>query len=75
MQIHGHWRIKAPCHGFNRGEFRLKLGRKAARGLGLGGSATAIYGHSQERRDLFALCHALSLGGCATRSIRPNGLV
>ena len=55
--------------------FRLKLGRKAARGIGLGGSAAAIYGHSQERRDLFALGHALSLGGRATRSIRSNGLV
>jgi hypothetical protein len=40
--------------------FRLKLGRKAARGLGLGGSAAAIYSHSQECRDLFALGHTLS---------------
>jgi hypothetical protein len=36
----------------------LKLGRKAARGLGLGGSAAAIYSHSQERRDLLVLDHA-----------------
>jgi hypothetical protein len=36
----------------------LKLGRKAARGLGLGGGAAAIYSHSQERRDLFLLDHA-----------------
>jgi uncharacterized membrane protein YeaQ/YmgE (transglycosylase-associated protein family) len=35
----------------------LKLGRKAARGLGLGGSAAAIYSHSQERRDLLVLDH------------------
>ena len=36
----------------------MKLGRKAARGLGLGGSAATIYSHSQERRDLFVLDHA-----------------
>jgi len=36
----------------------LKLGHKAARGLGLGGSAAAIYSHSQERRDLLVLGHA-----------------
>lgn len=63
MQIHGHWRIKAPRNRFSRSTFRLKLGRKAARGLGLGGSAAAIYSHSQECRDLFSLGHALSLGG------------
>ena len=67
MQIHGHWRIEAPRNRFKRSAFRLKLGRKAARGLGLGGSAAAIYSHSQERRDLFAPGHALSLGGRATR--------
>ena len=75
VQIHGHWRIEAPRNRFNRSAFRLKLGRKAARGLGLGGSAAAIHSHSQERRDLFALGHALSLGGRAARSIRSNGLV
>lgn len=36
----------------------MKLGRKPARGLGLGGSAATIYRHSQERRDLFVLDHA-----------------
>ena len=36
----------------------MKLGRKAARGLGLGGSAATIYSQSQERRDLFLLDHA-----------------
>ena len=36
----------------------MKLGHKAARGLGLGGSAAAIYSHSQERRDLLVLGHA-----------------
>jgi hypothetical protein len=41
----------------------LKLGHKAARGLGLGGSAAAIYSHSQERRDLLVLGHAAVLGG------------
>jgi len=55
--------------------FRLKLGRKAARGLGLGGGAATIYSHSQERRDFFALGHALSLDGRAASSIRSNGLV
>jgi hypothetical protein len=59
VQIHAHWRIEAPRNRFSRSTFRLKLGRKAARGLGLGGSAAAIYSHSQERRDLFALSHAL----------------
>jgi len=54
VQIHGHWRIEAPRNRFNRSTFCLKLGRKAARGLGLGGSAAAIHSHSQERRDLFA---------------------
>src|SRR5215471_8231369 len=63
VQIHGHWRIEAPRNRLNRSKFRLKLGRKAARGLGLGGCAAAIHSHSQERRDLFALGHALSLGG------------
>ncbi len=75
MQIHGHWRIEAPRNRSSRSTFRLKLGRKAARGLGLGGSAAAIYSHSQERRDLFALRHALSLGGGMALSIRSNGLV
>jgi len=73
VQIHGHWRIEAPRNRFGR-TFRLKLGRKAAGSLGLGGGAAAIYSHSQERRDLFALGHALSLGGPAARSIRSNGL-
>jgi hypothetical protein len=73
VQIHGHRRIEAPRNRFGR-TFRLKLGRKAARGLGLGGSAAAIYSHSQERRDFFSLAHALSLGGPAARSIRANGL-
>jgi len=45
VQIHGHWRIEAPRNRFGR-RFRLKLGRKAARGVGLGGSAAAIYSHS-----------------------------
>jgi hypothetical protein len=53
----------------------LKLGRKAAGGLGLGGSTAAIYSHSQERRDLLVLDHAAVLGGPASRSIRSNGLV
>jgi len=75
VQIHGHWRIEKPRNHFNRGTFRLKLGRKAARGLGLSDSAAAIHSHSQERRDLFALGHALSLGGHAARSIQSNGLV
>jgi hypothetical protein len=61
VQIHGHWRIEAPRNRFSRNTFRLKLGRKAARGLGLGGSAAAIYSHSQKCRDLFALGHALTL--------------
>ena len=43
---------------FSRSTFRLKFGRKAARGRGLGGSAAAIYSHSQQRRDLFVLDHA-----------------
>jgi hypothetical protein len=75
VQIHGHWRIEAPRNRFIRSTFRLKLGRKAARDLGLGGSAAAIHSHSQERGDLFALGHVLSLGGRAARSIRSNGLV
>jgi hypothetical protein len=48
---------------------------EAPRSLGLGGSATAIYSHSQERRDLFVFGHALSLGGRAAHSIQSNGLV
>jgi len=75
VQIHGDWRIEAPSNRFNLSTFRLKLGRKAARGLGLGCSAAAIHSHSQERRDLFALGRALSLGGRLARSIRSNGLV
>src|SRR6516165_3634283 len=71
VQIHCHLRIEAPRNRFNRST--LKLGRKAA--LGLGDSAAAIHSHSQERRDLFALGHALSLGGRLARSIRSNGLV
>jgi hypothetical protein len=67
VQIHGHWRIEAPRNRFGR-TFRLKLGREAARGLGLGGSAAAIHSHSQESRDLFAPGHALSLGGPAARA-------
>jgi hypothetical protein len=75
VQIHGHWRIEAPRNRFSWRTFRCKLGRKAARSLGLGGGAATIYSHSQERRDLFALGHALSLGRRAARSIRSNGLV
>jgi hypothetical protein len=51
VPVQGHWRIEAPHNRFSRNTFRLKLGRKAARGLGLGGSAATIYSHSQERRD------------------------
>ena len=58
MPVQGHRRIEAPRKRFSRSTFRLKLGRKAARGLGLGGSAAAIYSHSQERRDLLVLGHA-----------------
>ncbi|MGA8694798.1 MAG: hypothetical protein WB689_13335 [Xanthobacteraceae bacterium] len=58
MRVQGHRRIEAPRTRFSRSTFRLKLGRKAARGLGLGGSAAAIYSHSQERRDLLVLGHA-----------------
>jgi hypothetical protein len=75
VQIHGNWWSEAPRNRFSRKTFRLKLGRKAARGLGLGDSAAAIYSHSQERSDLFALGHALSLDRPAARSIRSNGLV
>jgi hypothetical protein len=50
----------------------LKLGRKAARGLGLGGSAAAIYSHSQERRDLLVLDHAADF---RSARIKSNGLV
>jgi hypothetical protein len=60
VPVQGHWRIEAPRNRFNRSTFRLKLGRKAARGNGLGGSAAAIYSHSQECSDLFVLGHALS---------------
>jgi len=58
VQVHGHRRVEAPRNRFSRSAFGLKLGRKAARGLGLGGSAATIYSHSQERRDLFVLDHA-----------------
>jgi hypothetical protein len=75
VSVQGHWRIEAPRNRFGGSTFRLKLGRKAARGFGLSGSAAAIYSHPQERRNLFVLGHALSLGGRATRSIRSNGLV
>ncbi len=51
----------------------MKLGHKAARGLGLGGSAAAIYSHSQERRDLLVLGHAADFRWGAARSIRSNG--
>jgi hypothetical protein len=74
VPVQGHRRIEAPRTRFSRSTFRLKLGRKGARGLGLSGSAAAIYSHSQERRDLFVLGHALSLGGAAP-SIQSNGLV
>jgi hypothetical protein len=60
VQIYDYWRIEAPRNRFSRSTFALKLGRKAARGLGFGGSAAAIYSHSQKCRDLFALNHALS---------------
>jgi hypothetical protein len=63
VPVQGHWRIEAPHNRFSRNTFRLKLGRKAARGLGLGGSAATIYSHSQERRDLFLLDHATDLRG------------
>jgi len=76
VQIHGHWRIEAPRNRFNRSTFCLKLGRKAARGLGLGGSAAAIHSHySGAPRSFFTLGHALSLCGRAARSIRSNGFV
>src|SRR5215472_4788600 len=75
VQIHGHRRIEATRNRFSRSTFGLKLSRKAARGVRLGGSAAAIHGHPQERRDLFALGHTLSLGGRAARSIRSNGLI
>jgi hypothetical protein len=58
VQVHGYRRVEAPRNRFSRSAFGLKLGRKAARGLGLGGSAATIYSHSQERRDLFVLDHA-----------------
>jgi len=32
VQIHDHWRIEAPRNRFSWSTFRLKLGRKAARG-------------------------------------------
>jgi hypothetical protein len=63
VPVQGHWRIEAPHNRFSRNTFRLKLGRKAARGLGLGGSAATIYSHSQERRDLFLLDHATDFRG------------
>jgi len=56
VPVQGHWRIEAPRNRFSR-SVGLKLGRKAACGLGLGGSAATIYSHSQERRDLFVLAH------------------
>lgn len=59
VQIHRHWRVEATRNRFSRSAFALKLGRKAASGLGLGGGAAAIHGHSQEGRDFFALGHAL----------------
>jgi hypothetical protein len=58
VPVQGHWRIETPRNRFSRSTFRLKFGRKAARGRGLGGSAAAIYSHSQERRYLFVLDHA-----------------
>jgi hypothetical protein len=70
VPVQGHWRIEAPRNRCGRGTFRLKLGHKAARGFGLSGSAAAIFSHSQERRDLFVLGHALSLGG---RAAEPKG--
>jgi hypothetical protein len=76
VQVHCHWRIEATRNRYGWSTFRRsKLCRKAARGLGLGGSAAAIYSHSQERSDFFVLSHALSLGGRAAHSIQPNGLV
>ena len=36
----------------------MKLGCKATSSFGLGGSASAIYSHSQQGRDLFVLVHA-----------------
>jgi hypothetical protein len=63
VPVQGHRRIEAPHNRYSRTTFRFKLGRKPTRGLRLGGSAAAIYSHSQERRDLFVLGHALSLAG------------
>jgi len=74
VQIHGHWRIEAARNSFSRSTFCLKLGRKAARGLGLSGGAAAIYSHSLEGRDLFTPGHAVSLGKHTAHSIRSNGL-
>jgi len=73
VPVQGHRRIEAPHNRFSRSTFRLKLGHKAARGLGLGGSAAAIYSHSQERRDLLVLGHAADFRWGAARSIRSNG--
>jgi len=73
VPVQGHRRIEAPRTRFSRSTFRLKLGRKAARSLGLGGSAAAIYSHSQERRDLLVLGHAADFRWSAARSIRSNG--
>jgi hypothetical protein len=69
VPVQRHWRIEPPHNLFGR-MFRLKLGRKVSRGLSLGGSAAAIYSHSQERRDLFVLGHALSLGRRADTAFR-----
>ncbi len=69
MPVESHWRIEAPRNHFSLSTFRLKLGNKPARGLGLGRRAAAIDGHSQERRDLFVFGHAADLrwaGGVRT---------
>jgi hypothetical protein len=67
VPVQGHRRIEAPHNRFSRSTFRLKLGHKAARGLGLGGSAAAIYSHSQERRDLLVFGHAANFWWGAAR--------
>ena len=67
MPVQGHRRIEAPHNCFSRSTCRLKLGDKVARGRGLGGSAAAIFSHSQERRDLLVLGHAADFRWGAAR--------
>jgi hypothetical protein len=69
VPVQGHRRIEAPHNRFTRSTFRLKLGHKAARGLGLGSSAATIYRHSQERRDLLVPGHATNFLVGAARLI------